>query len=112
MLLGLQSFRRAVVTRGRLALPGSAPLHTMWMPRSCSWKTLLPNSVAGRGGPLGVTVFILCVRPGLFPLSFPAAGSGRHVDAAKAVAGGAGGYRPGGEEGVQEAGVAAYQDPG
>ena len=60
---------------------------------------------------LGVMVFMLVCVAGVFPLSFPAAGSGRHVDAVKAVARGAAGYRPGGEEGVREAGVAAHPDP-
>ena len=40
---------------------------------------------------------------------FPAAESGHHVDAAAAVAGGSGGYRPGGEGGVPQGGALAIR---
>ena len=49
--------------------------------------------------------------PAYFLSSFPAAGWGRHVVAAAAVAGGAGGYRPGGEGGVRQGRVAGHPGP-
>src|SRR5213082_2376402 len=102
---------QALVPSAALPPPPGPPVYTTWLPHSCSSRTLLSNSAARPGrralDALCDGVHTVCAA-GSFPLSFPAAGSGRHVDAAEAVAGGAGGYRPGGEAGVREAGVAAY----
>jgi hypothetical protein len=56
-----------------------------------------------------VVLLMIFAAVGVVLFPFPAAESGRDVDAAASVAGGAGGYREGGQEGVPE-GVAG--DPG